>query len=452
MFRQPTVYQIASGVSVLARPCAISVVRISGPHALQCFQLLASKQVSQLLPRKATLTSLRNPLDRKSVIDPSALALYFPGPNSFTGEDVVELHCHGNPVILRELFQALDECNNFFDDKVIREAESGEFTKRAFMNGRLDLTQVEGLADLLHAKTAFQKKQAIHQFEGNLGKFYGRCRQKLIGILAHFEAVIDFADEEDDITEALVLSSVDPQVKELIEILASHLRDNRRGEIMREGVQLAFVGPPNAGKSSLLNALTQRDVAIVSETAGTTRDIVETTLDIEGYPVVLADTAGIRQTSDSIEGQGIKRAISRAEKADLRVIVVDASRELSQIIHDLTTNELSSLWKSGTALVVLNKWDQVTSYTTPDHLISAISQELPDISNLCTASCLEDHTDLSMFLKVLLSQLQTLHAIALTDEGESEHPIITRERHRQLLVETLYCLRRYQGELFLICV
>lgn len=436
----PTIYQIASGS--LFRAAAVSVVRISGPSAIDCFKLISS--IQSISPRRATLTSLKHPNDSTALIDPSALALYFPAPHSFTGEDVVELHCHGNPVILKELFQALDSCNHHLQNKansqVIQEAEAGEFTRRAFLNGKLDLTQVEGLADLLHAKTAHQKHQAIQQFEGRLGNFYSTCRQKLIDVLAHFEAVIDFADEEDDITEELVLSSVNPQVSELIKTLEKHLADNRRGEIMREGLQLTILGPPNAGKSSLLNALTQRDVAIVSDTAGTTRDILETVLDIEGFPVILSDTAGIRDTTDGIEVQGVKRAIERASKADLRVLVFDASKGFESVIAELSQEELSRMWKSpkSSFIIVLNKWDKVKS----QDMISAVSEAL-NTQNVCVASCLEGSVDLYMFLDLLGKELKLIHTS--TDPSASDHPIITRERHRKLLQETLDCLKRYQS-------
>jgi tRNA modification GTPase len=306
-----TIYAMASG----GAPSGVAVMRVSGPA---CHQLLEATIGRVPAPRQATLASIRDrsgsPIDR-------GLVLWFPAPGSFTGEDVIEFQVHGSRAVVR----ALADCLGAFDD--VRPAEAGEFTRRAFLSGRLDLTEVEGLADLLAAETEAQRRQALAQSEGSLRRLYDGWRSDLIDARAAIEADLDFADE-DDIPDS-VADRAFTIAAATMESVSKHLGDARRGERLRDGLQVVIVGPPNAGKSSLLNHLARRDVAIVSEEAGTTRDVLEVHLDLAGCPVTLVDTAGLREASNQVEREGIRRALERARSADLILSVgaPDASRE-----------------------------------------------------------------------------------------------------------------------------
>lgn len=291
----------------------IAVIRISGDAALPALQRLRGPATGAPQPRRATLCRFRD--GAGAAID-EGLFLWFPRHNSFTGEDVVELHVHGGRAVVAAM---LDELAGM---PGLRPAEPGEFTRRAFDNGRLDLTAVEGLADLVAADTPAQRRQALSQLSGRLACVYDDWTGRLTRALAWLEAEIDFADEDlPDGIGAATRAAVDAVRVEM----AAHLADGRRGEIVREGFSIAIVGPPNAGKSSLLNALAQRDAAIVAETAGTTRDVVEVRLDIGGYAAVVADTAGLRSGADPVEEEGIRRALARAAQADLVLLLVDAT-------------------------------------------------------------------------------------------------------------------------------
>jgi len=303
-----TIYALSSG----RLPAAIAVVRVSGPRAGDALKALAGRLPE---PRKAMLTRLRHP-QTGDVLD-EALALWFPGPKSETGEDTVELQLHGGRAVVAATFAALASLDG------LRMAEAGEFTRRAFENGQLDLTRVEGLADLVYAESDAQRRQALRQLRGLLGDRAEGWRQRLIEALALLEAQIDFPDEDDvpqDLTaRALALG------RSLRDEIAGVLDGARRGERLREGFVVAISGPPNVGKSSLLNRLARREAAIVSPFAGTTRDVIEVHLDLDGYPVVLLDTAGIRDSDDPVEQEGIRRARARAAEADLVLWMSDAA-------------------------------------------------------------------------------------------------------------------------------
>lgn len=289
----------------------VAVIRVSGPKASKALDRLGG---SSLQPRKLTRVVLKDP-DSEDVLDDS-LAAWFPAPHSFTGEDVLELHVHGGRAVMEGVLAALNSIGG------LRPAEPGEFTRRAFDAGKLDLTQAEALADLVDAETRAQARQALKQMGGALKSRYEDWRTRLIQSLAHLEAVIDFPDEDlpEETAKALWGS-----VAELDAEIADHLADQGRGERLRDGVHVAIVGPPNAGKSSLLNMLAKREAAIVSEMAGTTRDVIEVHLDLDGYPVLVADTAGLRDTDDAIEDEGVRRAKLRADEADLVIALFDGA-------------------------------------------------------------------------------------------------------------------------------
>ena len=306
-----TIYSLASGKG----RCGVAVIRISGPNANHALSLL-TQRVSSNLPKprrmiKSTIFGLKT--DRK--LD-QGLIVRFVKPESFTGEDVVELYLHGGPAVIKAVIGNLAEIQN------LRPAEAGEFTRRAFENGRMNLIEVEGLADLINAETEMQRQQAFRQLEGELGELYERWRATIVNALAYMEAHIDFADAE--LSRNEVYKNLRPAL-DLVEEMHKHLLDGRRGEILRDGLRVAIVGAPNSGKSSLLNALARREVAITAASAGTTRDVLEVKMDIAGFPIYFFDTAGIRASDEEVEVEGIRRALECAKEADLRIVVSDVA-------------------------------------------------------------------------------------------------------------------------------
>lgn len=304
--RDQTIFALSSG----RPPSAIAIVRVSGREAAAALKSLAGKIPT---PRRATRVTLRG-ADSQPIDD--AVALWFPAPRSATGEDVAEFHVHGGRAVLAALFAALSTIAN------VRPAEPGEFTRRAFENGKLDLTEAEGLDDLIHADTDRQRRQALRQLQGLLGDKARDWRARIIAAQALIEAAIDFSDEGDVPTELAepALVSVKTLLGEIQQVLAAQ----GRGERLREGLVVAIAGPPNVGKSTLMNQLARREVAIVSPHAGTTRDVIEVQLDLDGYPVTVIDTAGIRDTDDPVEQEGVRRARARATAADLVLWLSDA--------------------------------------------------------------------------------------------------------------------------------
>ncbi len=299
-----TIFALASGRG----RAGVAVIRLSGPRAGLVLDALIGARPA---PRLARLAALRDPVDG-SVID-RALILWFPGPASFTGEDVTELHVHGGRAIINRL-------TGVFTALGLRPAGPGEFTRRAFEHGKLDLSQAEAVADLVDAETEAQRRQALRQLDGAMGRLYETWRDRLKVLLARLEALIDFPDEGlDEAIEGEVLAAA----ARLRDDIARHLADGHRGERLRDGFEIAIMGAPNVGKSSLLNRLSASEVAIVSDIPGTTRDVIEVALDLGGYRVLLIDTAGLRETDDPIEREGVRRARLRAEAADLRLHVIN---------------------------------------------------------------------------------------------------------------------------------
>ncbi len=307
-----TIFAVSSG----RPPAAIAVVRISGPHARVALEALSGRLPP---PRQASLARLRDPGTGESLDE--ALALWFPAPRSETGEDMAELQLHGGRAVIAAVLAALGGLPGF------RPAEAGEFTRRAFENGRLDLTAVEGLADLIGAETEAQRRQAYRQLKGMLGERAETWRGRLIQALALVEAGIDFSDEAD--VPAELIRPALQIARELHDEIAGALAQAGRGERLRDGLVVAIAGPPNAGKSTLLNRIAKREAAIVSPFAGTTRDVIEVHLDLGGYPVTLLDTAGMRETEDPVEQEGVRRARERAAAADLVLWVTEAGRPVA---------------------------------------------------------------------------------------------------------------------------
>lgn len=392
---RPTIFALSSG----RPPAAIAVVRMSGPAARAALEALGGKMPE---PRRAALRKLRHP-DTKALLD-EALVLWFPSPNTETGEDMAELHLHGGRAVVAAVLETLGRLPG------LRPAEAGEFTRRAFENGRLDLTAVEGLADLVFAETEAQRAQAMRQFSGALGGRADAWRSRLIAALALVEARIDFSDQ--DVPEDLTGPALHA-ARELLDEIEKTLRDEHRGERLREGLVVAIAGPPNAGKSSLLNRLARREAAIVSPHAGTTRDVIEVHLDLGGYPVTLLDTAGVRESDDPVEQEGVRRAQARAAAADLVLWVVEAGQGNAG-----GRNELKNEW------IVHNKVDLVDS-DSKQPLIQPRSYEISALTG--------------QGLDGLIAALAEFAREAL---GAGEPVLITRERHRAALRETADALGR----------
>src|SRR5215469_8399857 len=331
--RDQTIYALSSG----RPPSAIAIVRLSGPQARVALELLAGKIPPARLARKALLRDAGG-----QVID-DAVVLWFPAPASATGEDVAEFHIHGGRAVLVSLFASLSVMKN------LRAAEPGEFTRRAFENGKLDLTEAEGLDDLIHADTDRQRRQALRQLKGLLGDRARDWRAEIVEASALIEAGIDFSDEGD--VPAELIAPALARIKALYEDIAKVLAAQGRAERLRDGLVVAIAGPPNVGKSTLMNQLARREVAIVSPHAGTTRDIIEVQLDLDGFPVTVIDTAGIRETDDPVEQEGVRRARARASEADLVLWVVDATAEGEACTEPAPLTPGTKLWR------IVNKID-----------------------------------------------------------------------------------------------
>jgi len=391
-----TIYALATAPG----RAAVAVVRLSGPGAGGAVESLAGRRPHA---RRASLRPLRDAAGGK--LD-DALVLWFPGPASYTGEDCAELHLHGGRAVVEAVLEALSDLG-------LRPAEPGEFTRRAFQNGKLDLAQAEAVADLVDAETEAQRTQALDQLGGALGRKYETWRGELVEALALLEAAIDFPDE--DLPET-VAEQARPRIVRLLTELESALADAARGERVRDGWRIAVVGAPNAGKSSLFNWLVKREAAIVTETPGTTRDVIEATMTLDGFRVLLADTAGVRDTADAIEAEGVRRARAWAEAAALRLWVVDGSAA------DGSWREAMPIVRAGD-LLVLNKGDRALGKDGVDAADYAVRNDIATFP----ASVRED-----LGLAALEAELHRRVAGALSG---AEFPAVTRERHRLRLTE-----------------
>ena len=384
----------------------VAIIRLSGSGAYGTALKISGK--SSLVTRKATLCKLVDPVSRETL--DHAVVVYFKNPESYTGEDCVEIHCHGSVAVIEALLEALAKIEG------LRLAEPGEFTRRAFENGKMDLTEAEAVADLIHAQTQLQKDQALSQLEGNLGRLYQGWADRLKHALAYVEAAIDFADEE---LPDNVLSSAKDDLVILKEDIANHLNDNRRGEMLRDGVRVAVIGAPNAGKSTLMNALMRRDVALVSNIPGTTRDVLEGHLNIGGVPVILSDTAGLRpeqltdEGQDGIEKEGIERALKVAQAANIKILVFDASQE---IVNQQNTLQLVD----ERSILVANKWDEKTADIDEDVYIPISAKNEENLGAL----------------------LKEIERRAKEMLGKTGSLSLTRKRHRIALEESLEALGR----------
>lgn len=395
-------------LSSAAGRAGVAVFRVSGPKAGEALKQMMGPASKALLgaPRLLSRARLSNPKTNEAFDE--GMATWMPAPASFTGEDVAELHVHGSLAVVAALTDVLSAMPG------LRLAEPGEFSRRAFQNGKMDLSAAEGLADLINADTEAQRRQAFRQLQGELGRLTDSWRDELVRALAHLEASIDFIEED---LPAKLDQAVRLALAEIEASIAQHLADGHRGERLRDGLRIAIIGPPNVGKSSLLNVLARRDAAIVSATAGTTRDVIEVQLDLGGYPVVIADTAGLRETDDPIEIEGVHRAQARAQDADLRLVVLDQAEWLN------LDPQTAALIDEDT-LVVINKIDLGTR--SPPLAIAG----RPALSvSVKTGAGIED-----LMAKFSQEVSQRCHLSAT--------PAITRARHRQALEDCQSALTR----------
>lgn len=443
-----TIFALSSGSGVTA---GVAIIRVSGPAVRFCVEKLlrvGETSVKFPRPRYATLRKIFHP-SSEELLD-ECVVLYFPGPKSFTGDDIVEFHVHGSRAVIAGVVDALSYIDGFEGKpSIVRPAERGEFTRRAFENGKMDLTSVEGLADLISADTAMQRKQALQQLGGEVRRLLEQWREEIKSCLAHAEAVIDFGDDVDeDAFEAIV-----PRIRKLRDQLKTHLYDGGRGEIVRGGARVAIVGEPNAGKSTLLNALAKRPAAIVSPLAGTTRDIVEVHLDVDGMPVIVSDTAGLRdETHDPIEIEGMRRARDAASNADVTILVHDASNgRLEEAVASLPARLCLGKSESNTPTVntqvicIANKVDLVPKQTFADSIRGVPVFRTSLLHN-------EGATEVINRLKEVLAR-QFLQSDR--DRGSSaEHghdgkndavPVITRARHRYHLSNAVSALDSFMA-------
>ena len=407
-----TIFALSTGPGV----SGIAVIRISGQDTSKVIKLMTGKSVPK--PRVATLRKI-NKINTSELID-EGLILWFPGPESYTGEDMAEIQVHGSKAVVDALHSSLSDIEN------CRLAEPGEFTKLAFQNGKINLLKAESIADLISSETEIQRQQAIKIMNGKSADQFNFLREKLLKILSHVEAKIDFPEED---LPNNVLDEIKNSSDEVINKIKKILNDQKVGERIREGFKIAIVGPTNAGKSSLMNYLSNRDVAIVSEIAGTTRDVIETHLNINGYPVIISDTAGIRDSKDEIEKKGIKLALQKAEESDLKIVVLHPENlDFKPFLEDSNSEN---------TIVVLNKSDiklgkppGIGNYFRFNHL----GKNLKDINIIHTS--IKEEENLVDLINAIKEKLKNKFI-------SSDDILITRERHRQHLQQCLDHLNNF---------
>jgi len=396
-----TIYALSSGSGL----SGIAVIRVSGKNTAKVVKTLTGAQLPS--PRVATLKKF-NKNGQKELIDEGVI-IWFPGPNSYTGEDLAEFHVHGSRAVIKAMNSAISKI------KKCRLAEPGEFTKRAFQNGRINLLKAESIADLISAETEIQRKQALKIMSGKSSDKFNSWREKLLKILSNIEAKIDFHDED---LPKNIINEIQKKSNSVLKEIKKVLNDQKVGERIREGFKIAIVGPPNSGKSSLLNYLSKRDVAIVSEIAGTTRDVIETHLNLDGYPVIASDTAGIRSSKNEIEKKGIKIGLERANDADLKLVIVSAKNiEFTSVLKGLLSKN---------AILIVNKSDLIkgklnNKFKKYDYILISIKKDI----------------NLNRVITKIKSKLKNKFTT-------NEDILITRERHRQNLINCVEHLEKFK--------
>ena len=394
-----TIYALSTGHGI----SGLAVIRISGPDVIRVIKYITKSELPK--PRVATFKKFR---DLKNLIIDEGILIWFPGPNSYTGEDMAEFHVHGSRAVVDALYREISLVEN------CRLAEPGEFTKIAFINGKINLLKAEGISDLISSETEIQRQQAVKLMSGKSSEKFESVRSKLIKILSYVEAKIDFPDE--DLPEN-ILDNIKTDVKDIIKELEKIINDQKVGERIREGLKVAIIGPANVGKSSLLNYLADRDVAIVSEIAGTTRDVIEAHLNLDGYPVIISDTAGIRDSKDAIEKKGIKLSFKRAEDADLKIIILEPkSTDFKHFFKNLLDDK---------SILIVNKMD---------HENIEVDEEIKKLNPIYIS--VKKNINLDSLVNEVKKNLENKF-ITTTDI------FITRSRHRENIINCINHLNKF---------
>lgn len=396
--------QTIYALSTVSGRSGVAVIRISGSHALDAIKLLTNINANKIKSRYAYFADIKN---KSGQLLDKALVLYFKAPNSFTGEDIVEFQVHGSRAVINSIISSLSEIEGF------RYALAGEFSKRAFYNHKMDLTQAEGLADLIDAETSEQQKFAVRQMEGNLKNLYEGWREQLLKVLAHLEAYIDFPDEE---LPQDVVQNLENTVFKIKNEIQNHIKGSQAGESLRDGFRVVILGAPNSGKSSLINTLTSRDAVIVSDIAGTTRDAIDIHMDINGYPVIFTDTAGLRQTKEEIEQKGIEIAYSKAQDSDLIISLFDALENSPQQFENVEKSKI---------ITVANKIDKIS----PEQINNLQKQGFITISA-------KYKTGIENLLNTIAENIKNRVA-------DNSGLLITRHRYREALKNTVNYLNQF---------
>ena len=396
-----TIYALSSGPGI----SGIAVIRVSGPHTKKVLKNMTFLGI----PNAKTATLRKFKSSKTNELIDEGVLLWFPGPESYTGEDMAEFHVHGSRAVIDAMHLSISNIDG------CRLAEPGEFTKIAFQNGKINLLKAESISDLISSETEIQRQQAIKIMYGKSSKKFNSLRDRLIKVLSNIEAKIDFP--EDDLPQD-ILANINSETKNIKDEILKILDDNKVGERIREGFKISIIGPTNAGKSSLLNYLSKREVAIVSETAGTTRDIIETHLNLDGYPVTISDTAGIRDSKDDIEKKGIKLAIDSAEKSDLNIIVVEPkSVDFTGFLKDFTKKK---------SILVVNKMDLGVN-----QINSEIKKHNPIFISI------KKEKNINKLINKIKKNLKTKFI-------SSKDIFITRERHRSNLEKCVEYLKNFE--------
>ena len=395
-------------LSTVMGKSGVALIRVSGKNAFDIIEQMTELETEKITPRKMYYTEIFDAITHE-ILD-NVLIVCFKAPNSFTGENTVEINCHGSKAVIKSLIKSLSSLNNF------RLAEAGEFSRRAFYNNKMDLTEAEGLADLIDAETEVQQKVALRQMNGTLFTLYKSWREHLIDILSFVEAYIDFPDEE--IPQNTVFK-IQNGVFKLSEDIKKHLENNNVEERLRDGFNVVISGPTNAGKSSLINAIAKRNVAIVSDIAGTTRDSIDCYVDLHGYPIIFSDTAGLREANDAIEKIGIDIALNKIKKADFNIFLYDAYEDSPEIFSRFTASDANNY------IIVGNKADK----------LSPTQREILQNSQIILISA-KDNQNINNLLEKIYAYLSEQYNISSAN-------LITRQRYKESLFECLENLKRF---------